>query len=160
MLRSLVGSEMCIRDSYEILLPYVKKALDGLDGKTPTIKVIRGVLCGDQVAPLSEAQNLIRIGLRDVVPSWESTMKHIFKVCIPSLHTNTKFLLLHNALPVMSNVAKWNRWQNRQRAKCASCNSVETLLHPFCVQLILRPQNAFGQLSRTFCQKACLWKDL
>ena len=31
----------------------------------------------------------------------------------------------------MSNVAKWNRWQNRQRAKCASCNSVETLLHPF-----------------------------
>ena len=90
-----------------------------------------GESCGDQVAPLSEAQNLIRIGLKDDVPSWEVTMKHIFRVSIPSLHVNTNFLLLHNALPVISNVAKWNRWQNRQSAKCTSCNSVETLLHPF-----------------------------
>ena len=29
---------------FEILLPYVKKALNGLDGKTPTIKAIRRVL--------------------------------------------------------------------------------------------------------------------
>ena len=113
---------------FELIVPQLREGIKALDGKTPTIKTIRRGLAGDVFAPIPEAQKHFQSVLGPN-SKWETRVKHTFDACVPAKHLDTKFLFLHNALPVMANIAKWNRWHDGQNPKCPFCRVTETPFH-------------------------------